>query len=168
MKTRLQNRVLVFILAFLVWLALTEGGGLQEIIAGLVVALLVALFAGRFVAGFPRGRRLVRRTFYALIYFFVFLWEMIKANVHVASIVLNPRRPIRPGIVKIRTELSRDTALTILANSITLTPGTFTIDINPEGRELYIHTITVRGTDLEENTKRIGRRFERLLKEVFE
>ena len=167
MKTRTQSRILVFVLAFLAWLALTAGGGVQEVVAGVVVAIIVALVAGRFLAGFPR-RGILRRAGFAGLYFFRFLWEMIKANLHVASIVLNPLRPIKPGIVKIRTGLTKDTAVTILANSITLTPGTLTVDINPEARELYIHCITVDGTDIDENTKRIGARFERILKEVFE
>jgi multicomponent Na+:H+ antiporter subunit E len=58
--------------------------------------------------------------------------------------------------------------MTVLANSITLTPGTFTVDINPEAGELYIHCITVKGTDIGENTRRISGKFERILKEVFE
>jgi multicomponent Na+:H+ antiporter subunit E len=168
MKILSPNRVLVFVLAFLVWLALTAGGGFQEVLAGLVVAAVVALVAGRFLEGLPRTRGLGRRVLYALLYGVTFVWEMIKANVHVALIVLNPTRPIRPGIVKIRTGLAKDTAITILANSITLTPGTFTVDVNPRERELYIHCITVAGTDVEENTRTIGLKFERILKEVFE
>ena len=140
---------------------------LAIIISVVVVALVVTLAAGGFLTGFPR-RGILRRAGFAVLYFFRFLWEMIKANLHVASIVLNPLRPIKPGIVKIRTGLTKDTAVTILANSITLTPGTLTVDINPEARELYIHCITVDGTDIDENTKRIGARFERILKEVFE
>lgn len=167
MKTQTQSRLVVFALAFLVWLGLTAGGGAQEVAAGAVVALIVALIAGRFVSGFPR-RGFPRRVGFAILYFFQFLWEMIKANLQVALIVVHPLRPIRPGIVKIRTELTKDTAMTILANSITLTPGTFTVDINPEAGELYIHCITVDGTDVEANTKRIGAKFERILKEVLE
>jgi len=167
MKTNTQGRILVFALAFLAWLALTAGGGAQEFVAGAAAALVVALVAGRFVSGFPR-RGFPRRAGFAVLYFFRFLWEMIKANLQVAMIVLHPLRPIKPGIIKIRTKLTKDTAMTILANSITLTPGTFTVDINPEAGELYIHCITVGGTDIDENTKRIGARFERILKEVFE
>jgi multicomponent Na+:H+ antiporter subunit E len=161
------SRVIVFFLAWLAWLALT-GGGTQEAIAGAAVALLAALVAGRFVTGRPRLRGLPRRAAFAFLYLFRFFWEMIKANLHVALIVLDPRRPIRPGIIRIRTELTRDTAITILANSITLTPGTFTVDVDPERHELYIHCITVASSDLEENTRAIGLKFERLLKEVFE
>ncbi len=167
MKKQTQGRILVFALAFLVWLGLTAGGGAQEVVAGAIVAFIVALVAGRFVTGFPR-RGFPRRVGFAVLYVFRFLWEMIKANVHVASIVLHPLCPIKPGIVKIRTGLTKDIAMTILANSITLTPGTFTVDIDPQAGELYIHCITVDGTDVDENTKRIGAKFERILKEVFE
>jgi multicomponent Na+:H+ antiporter subunit E len=168
MKILSPNRILCFVLAFLVWLALTAGGGLQEVLAGLVVAAVVSLVAGRFLRGAPRIQGLGHRVLYALLYGVTFLWEMIKANVHVALIVLNPARPIRPGIVKIRTGLTKDTAITVLANSITLTPGTFTVDVHPEAGELYIHCITVEGTDVEENSRAIGGKFERILKEVFE
>jgi multicomponent Na+:H+ antiporter subunit E len=168
MKKKWQGRILVFILSLLVWLGLTRGGGAPEIAAGAAAALVVAWIGGAFLAGFPRGRGIFRRILYAGLYAVTFIWEMIKANIHVAAIVLHPLRPIRPGIVKIKTGLTRDTALTILANSITLTPGTFTIDIHPGKGELYIHCITVGSTDIEENTRAIGGKFERILKEVFE
>jgi multicomponent Na+:H+ antiporter subunit E len=160
----------VFVLAFLVWLALTAKGGVQEIVSGLAVAALVAFIAGRFAFAetAPPKKGLLRRLAGAFLYFWKFLWEMVKANVHVASIVLRPTCPIRPGIVKIKTGLTRDVALAILGNSITLTPGTFTVDIDTERKELYIHCIEVKSTDLEENTKTIGQRFEALLTEVFE
>ncbi len=167
MKKQTQSRVVLFVLAFLTWLALTAGGGVQEVVAGAAVALVVALAAGRFVSGFPR-RGFPRRAVFAVRYVFRFFWEMIKANLQVAAIVLHPLRPIKPGIIKIRTCLAKDTAMTVLANSITLTPGTFTVDIDPEARSLYIHCITVEGTDIGENTRRISGKFERILKEVFE
>jgi len=168
MNKSFQSRILVFLLAFLVWLALTLGGGIQEAAAGIGAALLVSLAAGRFLTGFPRGRGLPRRVGFAVLYGFRFFWEMIKANLQVAYIVVHPLRPIKPGIVKIRTDLARDAALTVLANSITLTPGTFTIDLDPAKKVLYIHCITVASTDIKENTRMISGKFERILKEVFE
>lgn len=171
MKPQTRSRLLIFILSFLAWLALTAGAGLQEILTGFVVAALVSFIAGRFAFGeAAAGRKngLLRRLSFAVLYFFKFLYEMIKANVHVALIVIHPLCPIKPGIVKIKTGLTQDVALTFLGNSITLTPGTFTVDIDPEAKELFIHCIEVASTDLEENTRRIGARFESLLSEVFE
>jgi multicomponent Na+:H+ antiporter subunit E len=169
MKLEARGRIVVFVLAFLVWMALTMGG-IQEVAAGIVVAAVVSLTAGKFLFApvAPAKRGLFRRILSAFLYFFVFLWEMMKANIHVASIVLHPLCPIRPGIVKIRTCLTRDAAITVLGNSITLTPGTFTIDVNPEKKELYIHCIEVRSTDIDANTEAIGGKFEPLLTEVFE
>jgi multicomponent Na+:H+ antiporter subunit E len=60
-----------------------------------------------------------------------------------------------------------DSGITALANSITLTPGTLTVDVGEEG-VLYVHWINVRVTDIEETTKLIGERFEWFLKKVFE
>ncbi len=168
MSPKTQSRILVFLAGWAVWLALTWGGGLQEAAAGAVVALIAAAAVGGLGSGLPRLRGFPRRAAYAAAFLFVFLWEMVKANLHVAWIVLQPKRPIKPGIIKIRTELRHETALAVLANSITLTPGTFTVDIQPERGELYIHCITVASFDLEANTAAIGRRFERILKEVFE
>lgn len=169
MKLENRGRIAAFILAFLVWMALTMGG-LQEAAVGLVVAAVAAAVAGRFlfVPGTPSRRNIFSRTLYAFRYLLIFVWEMIKANIHVASIVLHPRCPIQPGIVKIKTRLSRDVAITVLGNSITLTPGTFTVDVDPGKKELYIHCIEVRSTDTEKNTKIIGAKFESLLREVFE
>jgi multicomponent Na+:H+ antiporter subunit E len=169
MKLETRGRITVFILSFLVWMALTMGG-LQEAAAGVIVAAVVAAVAGRFIfiPGAPARRKIFSRAIFALRYFFIFLWEMIKANIHVASIVLHPNCPIKPGIVKIRTRLTKDAAITVLGNSITLTPGTFTIDVNPEKKELYIHCIEVRSLDIAENSQAIGSKFESLLREVFE
>jgi len=158
----------VFILSFLVWLALTHIGDIQEVIAGLIVAIIVSMIAGEFLITTEKSEHIIKRFISAILYLFKFLWEMIKANFHVAYIVLNPNLPIKPGIVKIRTNLTKDSAITVLTNSITLTPGTLTVDVNPETREIYIHWIDVLSTDVEESTKLIGGRFEKLLMEVFE
>ena len=163
--------MIVFLVTFLIWLGLTAGGGWQEIVAGLVMALAASLIARRFsrsVASKAGSKSWPRRVVFGLRYFFRFVWEMIIANLNVAAIVLHPKRPIKPGIIKIRTGLKTDAALTILANSITLTPGTFTVDIDPAGQVLYIHCLTVESNDTAQNTRDIGLKFERLLKEVFE
>lgn len=163
--------MIIFLVTFLIWLALTAGGGWQEIAAGLVTALAASLLVGRFrrfAASKAVAGHWPRRFAYGLLYVFKFVWEMIKANLSVAAIVLHPKRPIKPGIIKIRTGLKTDVGLTILANSITLTPGTFTVDIDPAGRELYIHCLTVKSEDTGQNTRDIGLKFERLIKEVFE
>jgi multicomponent Na+:H+ antiporter subunit E len=93
---------------------------------------------------------------------------MIKANFDVAYRVVHPKLPIKPGIVKVKTKLKSDTGLTFLANSITLTPGTMSVDIDKENGYLYIHWINVKSTDLEKATEIIVSRFEKILEKIFE
>ncbi len=92
--------------------------------------------------------------------------ELLKSNFNVARIVLTPGLPIQPGIVKFTTTLKSDMAKMLLANSITLTPGTLTVDI--VGDTYYIHWLEVSTTTPEESYKAIGENFEKLLKDVFE
>jgi len=155
----------------LVWIALTSAWDIQEVIAGLVLSIVVSLIAGNFLITTVKKKKLLPRFLQFIKYLFVFLWEMIKANLHVAYIVLHPMLPIKPGIVKIKTRLTKESALTVLANSITLTPGTMSVDINPETGEIYIHWIDIvskEPTNVEENTKNISVVFEKILMEVFE
>ena len=171
MKIKTRSRIIVFILAFLVWVALTNLWDIQEVVAGLFLALIVSLIAGHFLITSGSVKNPLVRFVISIKYFFIFIWEMIKANIHVAYIVIHPMLPIKPGIVKIKTSLNKDTARTILANSITLTPGTMSVDINPDKNEYYIHWIDVASSnprDVNENTKKISSVFEKILKEIFE
>ena len=163
-----RSRLFVFIFSFIVWIALTSMTDIQELIAGILVSALVSIVAGKFLITSKKSEHIFKRIISSIHYLFKFIWEMAKANLHVAYIVIHPNLPIKPGIVKIKTNLTKDSAITILTNSITLTPGTLTVDINPETNELYIHWIDILSTDVEKNTKTIGGKFETLLTEVFE
>ena len=81
--------------------------------------------------------------------------------------MIHPDLPIRPGIVKVKTTLRSDTGLTLLANSITLKPGTMVVDIDREKGFLYVHWVDVKTQDVQEATQFIVRRFERILMRIF-
>jgi len=98
----------------------------------------------------------------------VFLWQCFKANIDVAWRVIHPARPLKPGIVKVKTKLRNDTALTFLANSITLTPGTLTVDIDKKHGVLFVHWIDVQTKDIRRATETIVKRFETILEQIFE
>ncbi|MFT4569903.1 MAG: multicomponent Na+:H+ antiporter subunit E [Hyphomicrobiaceae bacterium] len=72
-----------------------------------------------------------------------FLLELVKSNLAVVRIVMHPRLPIRPGIIAYRTTLRTQIGLATLANLITLTPGTLTLDVDQEAGLLFIHTIAI-------------------------
>ncbi|MBN2017622.1 MAG: Na+/H+ antiporter subunit E [Candidatus Cloacimonetes bacterium] len=167
MKVETKSRIVVFILSILVWILITMVFSIPSLVVGIVMALLTAIFAGEMLIITERKFRL-KRVWYTLEYLVKFFWELIKANFHVAYIVIHPLLPIKPGIVKVKTKLKRDSALTMLANSITLTPGTLTVDIDVDDQVLYVHWIDVKSTDIEQTTKDVGGRFEKLLEEIFE
>ena len=107
-----------------------------------------------------------RRWFFLLLFLPYFLWYCVWANIDVALRVIHPDVPIRPGIVKVHTTLEGEMAKTFLANSITLTPGTLTVDI--DGQDLFIHWINISVEDPAGRSKEIVGRFEPLLRRIFE
>lgn len=158
--------IALFILSMIFWLLLTFAITLQNLVAGAVVSFITAVIFGRyFIHGVNKFLQ-PHRYFWLFIYFFVFLWACIKANIDVAYRVLNPSMPIRPGIVKVRTSLKSEFARTLLANSITMTPGTITVDIIDD--YLYIHWIYVHSEDPEVYTPMILGQFEKYIKRIME
>lgn len=168
MNIKNKSRIIVFVFALVVWIALTDIKSYEEVLAGIVLAFLISLLAGQFLVTTEKSQHPVRRISFFILYIFRFFWEMIKANFEVAYLVIHPNLPIRPGIVKIKTKLKKDSAITVLSNSITLTPGTLTVDVNKEKQEMYIHCIKVKAESVEEATKQISYKFEKILTEVFE
>jgi len=136
-----------------------------ELITGSVVCLIVCLFASHIYSKLDLPPLSIKRISFFLMYVIVLFWEIIKANFDVAYRILHPKIPIKPGIVVIKTTLKSDIAKMILANSITLTPGTFTLDVI--GDELLIHWINVKAEGIDEATKMIGQRFEKYLRVIF-
>lgn len=164
----MYSRAVTFSVSFLLWTLLSFSLDLQHLIAGIAVAGLVAILMGdMFTDQAPKWFQPKRYLWFA-IWIFVFTYECIKANIEVACMVLNPRLPINPGIVKVRTILKSDTGLTFLANFITLTPGTLAVDVNQQEGVLYIHWINVRAQGEQDASRIIVSKFERILKEVFE
>mgnify|MGYP002064925054 CR=1 FL=1 len=94
-----------------------------------------------------------------------FLWELVLANLRMAVTVLSPRLAIRPAVVAIPLDIRSNAEITLLANLITLTPGTLVVDIR--GDSLFIHWINVTETDPVAATREIAGRFEKYLKVVY-
>ncbi|MFB0556868.1 MAG: Na+/H+ antiporter subunit E [Dehalococcoidia bacterium] len=140
--------------AFLLYLFFTTASGplflwsKEELIIGAIFALIVAAIVRKI---FPaKNLRLLnpKRWFLLLAYIiWPFFPAMAKANIDVAYRVITGR--INPGIVRISPKLKTDAGLTMLANSITLTPGTLSVDVDEETNDLYVHWINVKKEALE-------------------
>lgn len=139
----------------------------QDLAAGVVVALIGVAVIRPHRRGSERAGLSLTRLFWLFVYGVVLGGHIVAANVDVAYRVLHPAMPLRPGIVKVQTRLHSPTALAVLCNSITLTPGTLTVHAARDGT-LYIHWINIVSTDIEQETERIIGRFEWLLRRVFE
>ena len=161
-----MRRLILFVALFALWLLLVWSVDSQDLLAGLFLAVLVAVVFGGVFLSEPKQIIAPKRWFLFLCYVPYFLYWCVRANLDVAYRVLHPDLPIRPGIVKVRTNLKSNLGKTFLANSITLTPGTLTVDII--GSDIYVHWINVSTDDPEEQTRTIVQRFEGLLKRIFE
>lgn len=158
--------IAVFILSLIFWLLLTFSFTMSNLIVGSSAALLCSAIFGRYYFQGVFKFLQPHRYFWFIIYLLFFIWACIKANFDVAYRVLHPAMPIRPGIVKVRTTLKSDFARTLLANSITMTPGTITVDITDDF--LYVHWIYVKSEDPAIYTGLIIGRFEKYIKRFAE
>lgn len=156
-----MSAFLLNLLLALAWMALTGRFTLVNFAFGFAIGY-GALWLAQRVLGpssyFGKARRFVGFVFF-------FLWEVVKANLQVAYIVLNPRHRLRPGVIAVPLDARTDAEITLLANLITLTPGTLTIDVSADRKVLYIHTLDM-GDDPARFRREIKEGLERRLLEV--
>lgn len=162
-----MKKLVLGIISFLCWMVLAWTLYLPSLLVGLVVSIFIALWFGDVFVERAKNFFQIKRLAYLLYYIPLFTYYCLLANFDVAYRVLHPALPIEPGIVKVKTTLTNTTAKVALANSITLTPGTLSVEMTDDGY-LYVHWIKVRTTDVEEATEMIIRKFEKVLKEIFE
>jgi multicomponent Na+:H+ antiporter subunit E len=167
-----MRRLIYFVVLLIIWILgawpFVDGRiDVQVMAAGVIASLIVAFLFHEIL---PKEHRVFVspvRLFWLLVYLPVFFYYVMKANLDVVYRAIHPQMPIKPGIVKIKTNLKTESGITALANSITLTPGTLTVDLTDDGF-LYVHWINVKSTDVEQATKFIAQRFEWFLERIFE
>lgn len=161
----LKNVSLIFVLSYLTWLALNWSVDIDILITGAIISILIATVLCSKCTVLQKVRLTPKSFIYAFAFLGVFWWDLIKSNIDVALRVLNPALPINPGIVEVKTRLKTEIGKMMLANAITLTPGTLTIDIRDD--RMFIHWIDVSSTDIEEATQSIVSKFEKYLEVMY-
>lgn len=142
----LRTFATVFGVSYLFYLAIGGFSGTFDYITGAISAGVVSVILSGMVFDQPvRPLRTGRSLLRGLLYIPYLFWEIAKANVEVALIILRPSMPIEPSMERIQPAVNRAVPVTLLANSITLTPGTITIDVREN--EFYIHTLTTSARD---------------------
>ncbi|MBN2258921.1 MAG: Na+/H+ antiporter subunit E [Clostridiales bacterium] len=156
--------ITTFLVIFIPWILLT-GLNIMEIALGGIVSIIISVIISKQLDYGMNVYSIPKVFKFLFIYIPVFIVELIKANLDVAIRVLNPKLPINPGFVKIPTNIKSDYGRLTLANSITLTPGTLSIDVDDQF--VYIHWIDVKGNSPEEYQANVSSSFEKLLGGIF-
>lgn len=145
-----------------VYLVLVGTTTYQELLVGAIVSFIISYGVVELMLTWHGTKTTLGGILlFLFVYVPYFIYAMIKANIDVAYRVLHPSMPIDPAVVSFKTKLKSDLGKLILANSITLTPGTITLEV--KGDEFFIHWIDAPVSDPEQAKEAICGTFERLL-----
>lgn len=128
-----------------IWTGLLGGLSLENILSGYLVGYLMLWVVTRGHKGhdnyFGKLPRLAGFLFY-------YLWDLVKSNAVIAYDVLTPTDYMKPGVIGIPLEAETDLEITVLANLITMTPGTLSLDVSPDRKTLYVHAMYINDPDV--------------------
>jgi multicomponent Na+:H+ antiporter subunit E len=157
MKTFQWNLLLA-----LAWTVATGQFTVANLIAGLVLGYFILLFAQRAIGPSGYFAKVPQVARFALFY----LWQLILSNLRVAYDVVTPTHHMRPGVIAVPLDAETDAEITLLANLITLTPGTLSVDLSPDRRVLYVHAMYIDHGDVAAARRQIKEGLERRVLEV--
>ncbi|MDO4581674.1 MAG: Na+/H+ antiporter subunit E [Bacillota bacterium] len=161
--SRAGTQIGLNILLAFIWTMLHTSYTIQDFVSGYIVGALLIYLLNTLIM---RNRFYMRRLFLAFQLLLIFFWELIKACCQVLYQVFQPQLKIKPGIIKMDIYLESDAEITLLANMITLTPGTMTVEVAEDHSALYIHTLVIEDADA--ICAGIEKSFEQHIREVFE
>lgn len=159
----MSTAFLVVILA-LVWAGISGSfSGLNLIFGGLIGGVAVLVLRDAFAG--PRASRRIRRMLSLAL---LFLYELMASAIRVAMVVVRPdlSKVVKPAIVAVPITLKTDAEITLLANMITLTPGTLSVDVSDDRSVIYVHALCM--DDRDALIADIANGFEKKVREVFE
>ncbi|MFP4648704.1 MAG: Na+/H+ antiporter subunit E [Halorhodospira sp.] len=145
------------------WVILTAQLTVLNLVFGLVLGYLALAMVQSQLPGLGGYAQRVPRFIGFLLFY---IWEIIKSNARVAYDVVTPRWQIHPGVVGVPLEATTDGEITVLANLISLTPGTLSLDVSSDRRVLYIHTMHIEDeATFCEEIKELERRVLRVMRQ---
>ncbi len=164
--SRVRSQLVLFATLMLFWVMLNGRVTADTLLVGAVAALIITLLFRDGLSFFTELRATPQAFVAGVRYYGYFFQELVKSNLKLTAIVLSPDLPINPGIVKVRTKLKSRMGRLMLANSITLTPGTLTVEL--DGEWIYVHWVTVESTDIDAATAQIVAGFERYIEVMYD
>ncbi|GGD67802.1 Na+/H+ antiporter subunit E [Lacimicrobium alkaliphilum] len=150
------------LLLLVVWLMLNGSVSLGHIILGSVLAICIPLICAPLQVPQPR----IVRPFRAFRYVLMVLGDIVVANIQVALLVVGPMRRIKPGFVAVPLDLDTTLPITVLASTVTMTPGTVSAEVTKDRKWLYVHVLDMP-EDEQQIINLIKQRYEAAIKEIF-
>lgn len=139
----MRSQFLTNILLMLMWVFLTGSYEVSSFSFGFLIGFIIM-----WIIGSHKGSNKYVKILPRIVGFiFYFIYEVIVANIQVAYEVMTPNLYVKPGIIKIPLDVETNTEISILANLITLTPGTLSIDVSDDKKVLYVHSMYVTDRD---------------------
>jgi len=156
----MKNRFLSNILLTFIWVAITGDFQFLNYVFGFMLSFLIlyVITKGR---GSAKYFKIVPKLLSFVLYF---LWELLRANLQVAYDVVTPTFYMKPGIVRVPLDAETNLEITLLANLITLTPGTLSLDVSDDRKVLYVHAMYL--SDKQKFIDSIKNGFEKRLLEI--
>ncbi|MFP7253372.1 Na+/H+ antiporter subunit E [Virgibacillus sp. 7505] len=153
-------QVCINLLIAFMWMFLGESYSVAGFVTGYIVGIALLFLLRRFL----KGPFYLWRGYKILVLALIFIKELILSNFEITKLVYARRLDINPGIFTLETELKTDWEITLLATLITLTPGTVTMAVSPDKKELYIHAMDI--VDMKDAVHAIKNSFEKHIMEV--
>ncbi|WP_404453112.1 Na+/H+ antiporter subunit E [Virgibacillus necropolis] len=153
-------QIVINLIIAVMWMFLQETYTFASFIGGYILGIILLLVLNRFI---PDSFYL-NRVFKTIQLVFLFMKELYSANMDIVKLVYKPKLEFEPGIFAMPTRLKSNWEITLLANLITLTPGTLTVAISDDNTHLYIHAMDI--DDIDESIAEIKNTFEKAIMEV--
>jgi multicomponent Na+:H+ antiporter subunit E len=153
----MRTQFLLNIMLTFVWVLLTGNFSFQNFVFGYLLSFVIMYV----ISTGNEGRKYFTLSYKVVSFILFFLYELVKANVQVAYDVITPKFYMKPGIVRVPLDASSDVEITLLANIISLTPGTLSLDVSDDRKVLYVHAMFI--TDKESFIQGIKNGFEKRL-----
>lgn len=146
---------------WIIWLLLNNTVALGHVVLGALLAVFIPWFS----AGFWQEEVKIKRPWLLIKYVFVVIFQILIANIMVARLILTNQDRLHPGFLLVPLDLTSPLAISLLANTISLTPGTVSCDLSEDQQSLLIHALHIE--DAEATVAEIKQMFEKPLKEIF-
>jgi len=160
--SRLLPMPLHSFLLLIVWLMLNSTFSLGHILLGSVLAIVIPLLCAPLRVPTPK----IKRPLKVVSYVFIVLKDIIVANIEVALLVVGPMHRIKPGLIAVPLDLIDTLPVTVLASTVTMTPGTVSAEISKDEKWLYVHVLNMPENE-QEVIDLIKQRYESRVKEIF-